>query len=92
MCLNTQDINYLSIPIISFKDTDTFQFVPLEPQVVQVADSRSQSIWNDRKNLKHFCVFIHRKLFYFRLYIVPLEAQIEKWLYFIKKLTKCLES
>ena len=31
------DTNFLSIPIISRRDTATFQFVPLVPQVAQVA-------------------------------------------------------
>ena len=31
------DANFLSIPIISYRDTATFQFVPLVPQVAQVA-------------------------------------------------------
>ena len=31
------DTNFLSIPIISYLDTATFQFVPLVPQVAQVA-------------------------------------------------------
>ena len=31
------DTNFLSIPIISYRDTATFQSVPLVPQVAQVA-------------------------------------------------------
>ena len=31
------DANFLNIHIISYRDTVTFQFVPLVPQVAQVA-------------------------------------------------------
>ena len=39
------DANFLSIPIISCRDAATFQFVPLIPQVAQVAESRNDYIW-----------------------------------------------
>ena len=32
------DDNFLNIRIISYRDTATFQFVPLVPQVAQVAN------------------------------------------------------
>ena len=31
------DANFINIRIISFRDTDSFQFVPLVPHIVEVA-------------------------------------------------------
>ena len=55
------DTNFLNIPNISYRDTATFQFVPLVLQVVQVAESRNDCIWIVGNNFKHIFVVIYLK-------------------------------
>ena len=61
------DSNFLNIPIISYRDTATFQFVPLVPQVAQVAESRNDYIWIVGNNFKHICVVIYWKPLLFQV-------------------------
>ena len=58
------DANFQSIPIISCRDTATFGFVPLVPQV---ADSRNDYIWMVGNNFKHICVVIYLKTLLFQV-------------------------
>ena len=58
------DTNFLSSPIISLRDTATFQFVPL---VLQVAESRNDYIWIVGNNFKHICVVIYLKPLLFQV-------------------------
>ena len=64
------DTNFLNIPIISYRDTATFQFVPLVlqlVQVVQVAESRNDYIWIVGNNFKHIFVVIYLKPLLFQV-------------------------
>ena len=58
------DANFLSIPIISYPDTATFQFVPL---VAQVAESRNDYLWIVGNNFKHIYVVIYLKPLLFQV-------------------------
>ena len=55
------DTNFLSITIISHRDTASFLFVPLVLQVAQVAESRNDNIWIVGNNFKHIFVVIYLK-------------------------------
>ena len=61
------DANFLNIRIISYRDTATFQFVPLVLQVAQVAESRNDYIWIVGNNFKHICVVIYLKPLLFQV-------------------------
>ena len=58
------DANFLSIHIIFCRDTATFQFVPLVPQV---AHSGNDYIWIVGNNFKHICVVIYLKTLLFQV-------------------------
>ena len=58
------DTNFLNIRIISYRNTATFQFVPL---VLQVAESRNDYILIVGNNFKHICVVIYFKPLLFQV-------------------------
>ena len=102
------DANFLNIRIISNRNTATFQFVPLVPQaayytnifatllistIYDLKKTRASNKWRHKYVWNYFQQSIFSRSCF--LPLVPLVAQvaqIEKWLYLVRKEWECLEN